>query len=125
MPSNPIHTSVSSAGTSRVINLDWMTGGTTTIVLTAASTTASATAIIQATLDDVMLTTSSAVTWVSLSSNFSTFGSTIPALVIQASNITDTPFIGTFPMPIAALRISSTTFSTSGFSLDVLQGQGF
>src|SRR5262245_45196560 len=125
MPSNPIQTLVSSAGTSRVINLDWMTGGPTSVLVSAASTSASATGIMQFTLDDVLRTTSTGVTWVSFSSDFRAAGSTVSGFTIQASAITDNPFFTRIESPIAALRLSCTSFSTSGFMIEILQGRGW
>src|SRR5262245_37156939 len=125
MPANLVTITVSSAGTSRAAALDWMTGGPTSVLISAASTTASATGIVQFTLDDILRTTSTGVLWVSFSSDFRATGSTVTGFTIQASAIYDAPFFSRIESPIAALRVSCTSFSTSGFLMEILQGRGW
>src|SRR5215475_11133121 len=123
MPSNPIRATVSSAGVSRVINLDWMAGGPTSILLSAGSTTSQATGVLQFTVQDTLTTPSTGLTWTSLSSNFSTFGSTVAGYVIQSSGLADAPFFARIDSPIGGLRLSCTSFTTTGFIMDVMQGR--
>jgi hypothetical protein len=60
---NTISVTLSSVGTSRPVALDWMNGTPTAVLVLGAST--GTTATIQYSLDDVMQTPSSAVTWIS------------------------------------------------------------
>jgi hypothetical protein len=126
MPSNPITVAVSTgATTSRAVNLDWMTGGPTTVRLTAGSGSSLAVASghVEYTTDDILTTPSSAVGWSILSSNG--LGSTA-AGVLGASNFIDgNAFAFAVQSPVAGLRFSCTSFTTMGFVMEVLQGRGW
>src|SRR5882672_4672657 len=97
---------LSSAGTSPVVNLNWRGGKpiTATVIV---STVVAADFTVQYTLDDVQLSTSP--TWLS-------FGS--------SANFYAGVSIGSV-YPLAALRISSTTFTAGTLTFKVIQGEGW
>jgi hypothetical protein len=121
MPSNPISILVSSAGTSRAINLDWMEGGPATVQVTAGSSTGSAGGVLQYTLNDILTTPSSNVVWSPCSSGASPIGSTT-GVVLTTSGLVDAGFGFQFLPPVAALRFSCSAFSSGGLRVSVLQG---
>jgi len=118
MPANPISVTISSVGTSRHVNLDWMVGGQTTVKLSAGSTTMSGGGQMQFTLDDVTMPSTSVV-WTGLSS---AFGSSLAALTVTASGIADVPIMWLLSHPCAGLRFSCSAISSSQFLLEILQG---
>lgn len=127
MPSNSQSILVSSVGTSKVIMLDWMTGGPTTVRITAASTTGAAPSgggVLYWTLDDPTAgsTTIGNVVWSPVSS---TFGSTAAGVVVTTSGTVDIPYTFQLQVPVAALRFSCSAFSSTSLAIDVLQGRGW
>jgi hypothetical protein len=103
----PVTTTLSSVGTSRAVNLDWMNGAPVAVLVLGAS--AGTTATLQYTLDDVMMTPSSAVTWIN-----------DPNFTAATSN---TSVAYTYTQPLAAIRINSSTASgLSPLTLKVTQG---
>lgn len=126
MPSNPVQATISSVGTAATVALDWMAGGPTSMRLTAASTTMSGGGVMQYTLDDLMRTPSSLVTWSGITSSlaFGT-GSTAGGTVIVASNVQDSPWVYTIDAPVAGIRFSASAVSSSSLVLEVLQGRGW
>jgi hypothetical protein len=108
---NPILITTSSANlTSGVAALDWRVENPTSFSLTLSSSQGSATATVQATLDDPMRVTSSAIVWQDVSSAISlssagALGSSI--LVLSGA--------------IAALRSVATAQSSASLQLRVLQ----
>ena len=119
---------ISSAGTSRVVALDYMCGGPVSVRLTSPSTTASASAggVLQYTFNDIQaaatLQTTTAVLWSGVSS---TPNSTVAALVLTSSQLIDVSYVYTFQNPVAALRFSCSAFSSGGILMDVIQGRSF
>ena len=102
-----ISVTLSSAGTSRAINLDWMNGTAVAVLVLGAS--ANTTASIQYTLDDIMQTASSVVTWIS-----------DPNFTAATSN---TSVAYTYSQPLAAIRLNSSAASgLSPLTLKVTQG---
>jgi hypothetical protein len=107
---NTISVTLSSVGTSRPVLLDWMNGTPTAVLVLGAST--GTTATLQYTLDEVMLTPSSAVTWIS-----------DPNFTAATSN---TSVAYTYQQPLAAIRLNSSTASgLSPLTLKVTQGSYF
>jgi hypothetical protein len=101
----------SSVTTSRAVNLDWMNGSPTAVSVTASSSGASALVYsIQYTLDDVMQTASSLVSWIT--------DPNATALTSASSGIY------LYSQPLAAIRITSTTANTSSniTTMKVTQG---
>ena len=98
---------VSSVGVSRSLNLDWMNGAPVGLSVTGSSSgTFSYT--VQTTLDDLMLTPSSLVSWIS--------DPNATALTSNSSGI----FV--YTAPIAGLRLNSSTLSTAVLTMKVTQG---
>jgi hypothetical protein len=103
----PITTTLSSAGVSRHVNLDWMSGRYTSFAVTGSSSgTFSVT--VEATLDDLQLTPAASLTWFTLSSG---------ALTANSS-------INLYQGPIGGIRMNSTAVSSAVLSLRILQGIG-
>lgn len=120
---NPITVTLSSVGTSGVVALDWMGGGPTVVELTFTSTTLTAAGALQYTLDDLMRTASSQVTWRPVSSTpYGTIGSSTP--FTWSSSFGDVGFTYAFPYPVAGLRFTSSNLSSGSIMMDVLQGGG-
>src|SRR5215469_15368161 len=104
---NTVTITLSSVGQSRPLALDWMNGTAIAVLVLGAS--AAVTATLQYTLDDVMQTPSSAVTWIS-DPNFT-----------AATSATSVAY--TYTQPLAAIRLNSSTNSTPGtLTLKVTQG---
>jgi multisubunit Na+/H+ antiporter MnhE subunit len=98
---------LSSVGTSRPVLLDWMNGTPVAVLVLGASAAVSTS--IQYSLDDIMQTASSLVTWVT-DPNYS-----------GATSNTSVAF--TYTQPLAAIRLNSSTNSTPGtLTLKVTQG---
>src|SRR6516165_8416462 len=89
---------LSSVGQSRAVNCDYMNGAPIGILVLGAS--ANVVATLQYSLDDVMQTPSSAVTWIS-DPNFTAATS-------------GTSVVYTYTAPLAAIRLNSSTNSTPG-----------
>jgi hypothetical protein len=107
---NTITVTLSSVGTSRAVNLDWMNGAPVAVLVLNAS--ASTTATIQYTLDDIMQTPAANVTWIS-DPNFT-----------AATSGTSVAYI--YQQPLAAIRLNSTASSgSSPLTLKVTQGSFF
>jgi len=107
---------LSSAGTSPIVNLNWRGGKpiTATVIV---STAVAADFTVQYTLDDVQLSTSP--TWLSFGSSA---GSS--ATHYSSANFDAGVSIGSV-YPLAALRISSTTFTAGTLTFKVIQGEGW
>ena len=104
---NTVTITLSSVGQSRPLALDWMNGSPTAVLVLGAST--GTTATIQTTLDDIMQTPSSAVTWIS-----------DPNFTAATSN---TSVAYTYNQPLAAIRLNSSTASgLSPLTMKVTQG---
>jgi hypothetical protein len=104
---NAITTTLSSVGVSKAINLDWQNGAPVAVLVLGAS--ANTTATIQMTLNDVMMTPSSAVTWIN-DPNFT-----------AATSATSTVYV--YTQPLAAIRLNSSAASgLSPLTLQVTQG---
>jgi hypothetical protein len=106
MPMNPISITISSVGTSRVVNLDWMAGGAAAVSVTGSSSGTFAYTL-QTTRDDPMLNPSP--TWLS-DANFTavTSGTSVPVF---------------YSAPTAALRLSCSAISSAQLFMDVLQNR--
>ena len=98
----PITTTLSSVGTGRPVNLDWMSAKYTSFVVT--STAASY--FVEGTLNDLQL--SSSPTWFTLSS----------------ATLTANSSINLYTGPLAGIRLNSTT-SGGTLTLSILQGIGW
>ena len=104
---NTITVTLSSIGTSRAVNLDWMNGAPVAVLVLGAS--ASTPATIQYTLDDIMQTASSLVTWIS-----------DPSFTAATSN---TSVAYNYTQPLAAIRLNSSASSgLSPLTLKVTEG---
>jgi len=104
---NTVTVTLSSVGTSRAVNLDWMNGAPTAVLVLGAST--GTTATIQMTLDDIQQTASSLVTWIS-----------DPNFTAATSN---TSVAYTYTQPLAAIRLNSSAASgSSPLTMKVTQG---
>ena len=104
---NTISVTLSSVGTSRPINLDWQNGAPVAVLVLGAS--ASTPVSIQYTLDDVMQTASSLVTWIS-----------DPNYTAATSN---TSVAYSYTQPLAAIRLNSSASSgLSPLTMKVTQG---
>jgi hypothetical protein len=98
---------LSSVGQSRPLALDWMNGSPTAVLVLGAST--GTTATLQYTLDDVMQTPSSVVTWIS-----------DPNFTAATSN---TSVAYSYTQPLAAIRLNSSAASgLSPLTMKVTQG---
>jgi hypothetical protein len=109
---NTVTVTLSSAvTTSRAINLDWMNGAPVGVSVTGSSSGASAMVYsIQYTLDDLMQTASSVVSWI-----------TDPNATQLTSNSSG---IFTYTAPLAGIRITSSTANSSNnvTTMKVTQG---
>lgn len=114
---NPALVTASSVGVSRAVNIDWRTEQAVSFAVTTGSTTLTGDFTVQFTLDDLQLTTSSAVFWFSVSSAIGSFA----ALHFTASAAYDTGVYGSFLNPIGGLRLSATALSSTNLVLRVLQ----
>jgi hypothetical protein len=104
---NTITITLSGVGQSRPLALDWMDGSPTAVLVLGAS--ANTTATIQYTLDDVMQTPSSAVTWIS-----------DPNFTAATSN---TSVAYNYQQPLAAIRLNSSASSgLSTLTMKITQG---
>jgi hypothetical protein len=99
---NPILVQLSSVGTSRPVNVDWMPGGVASYSVTGSSSGTFA-VVVEATLDDLQLSSSPA--WVTESSAIFTANSSIVAI----------------SKPVAGLRMNSTALSNAVLTLRILQ----
>ena len=115
----PVLVTMSTAGVSRGVNIDWMGYAATTAAVTVSASGSASDFTLQYTLDDLQL--SSSPVWFGYSS----------AIGSSAQHFTNTIFDSgglavTFPYPIAGLRLGSTTLSSAAqsISLRVLQGTG-
>jgi hypothetical protein len=125
MPSNSITVLPSTqAGATRAINLDWMAGGPTTVRLTALTSQAVASGHFEWTLNDILLTPSTAVIWSWLSTT-GVLNSTTQT-VLSATSVIDGAALGLqIQSPVAALRFNCTGFTTIGFVTEVMQARGW
>ena len=104
---NTISVTVSSVGTSRTVNLDWMNGAPTAVSVTGSSSGTFAYSI-QTTLDDPMFVASSVVSWI-----------TDPNATALTSNSSG---IFTYTAPLAGIRLNSSALSTAVLVMKVTQG---
>jgi hypothetical protein len=103
----PVTTTLSSVGTSRAVNLDWMSGRYVSFAVTGSSS-GSFTYTVEATLDDIQQTPAASVTWFTLSSSAFTANSSI----------------NLFQGPLGAIRANASAISSATLSLRILQGIG-
>jgi hypothetical protein len=99
---NPVTVTLSSVGTSRPVNLDWMPGGTTSYSVTGSSS-GTFSVLVEATLDDLELSPSPA--WVTESSGAFTANSSIFAIA----------------KPVAGIRMNCSALSSAVLTLKILQ----
>ena len=99
---NPISVVLSSVGTSRPANLDWMPGGFTSFSVTGSSS-GTFSVLVEATLDDLQLSSSPA--WVTESSGAFTANSSIV----------------TIAKPVAGIRMNCSALSSAVLTLKILQ----
>lgn len=102
---------ISSAGTSNAIQLDWVGAQTTSLSVSFGSSTSSAATQVQGTFDDPMRNTSP--TWFLLSTT-----------TFTSSTHFDTPTLLQILSPIAGVRLNSTGLSSSNITLRWLQNAG-
>jgi hypothetical protein len=109
---NTVTVTLSSATTtSRAINLDWMNGAPVGISVTGSSSGTNAMVYsVQTTLDDIMQTASSVVSWI-----------TDPNATALTSNSSG---VYVYTAPLAGIRITSSTANSSGnvTTMKVTQG---
>jgi hypothetical protein len=101
-------TSVSSVGTSRAINLDWRNAEPIGVAVTGSSSGTFAYTI-QTTLDDLMVTAASAVSWIN-----------DPNATALTSN---SSAVFTYTAPLTGVRINSTGLSSAILTVRVVQGE--
>jgi hypothetical protein len=104
----PVTVTLSSVGTSRAVNLDWVNGAPTSVAVTGSSSGSFAYTI-QQTLDDLQLTDASAVSWVN--------DPNATALTANSSVI----FI--YYQALAGIRLSASTVSSATLVMKVNQGK--
>jgi hypothetical protein len=102
----PVTVTLSSVGTSRPINTDWMNSAPIGVLVL--GTSGGGVATILMTLDDVMMTPSSAVVWIS-----------DPNFTAATSN---TSVVYLYQQPLAAIRLNSSTSGTVPLTLKVTEG---
>jgi hypothetical protein len=105
----PVLVTLSSVGQSRAVNLDWMSGKRTSVSVTGSSSGTFAYSI-QYALDDIQVTTPSAVSWI-----------TDPNATALTSN-SSIAFV--YAQPLSAVRLNSTALSSAALTMRVLQGIG-
>ena len=120
-------------GNSAAANLSWLSGKPTSISLSfGGSSTVTNDVKIQYSLDDLQRVASTSVTWMTLSSGISNNSTT--AFHLASSTWYDTGFLAQFLTPIAAVRMMSSAFESSGvvnssnlgsITLKVTQGEGW
>lgn len=118
MPANPILVQMSSTGTSRNINLDWMAINAVTAGVTVSASNSACDFTIQYALNDLQTTTSTGVFWFS-------YSSAVGSSAQHFSNaVFDTGLTLQFVTPIGGIRLASTTLSSAAqvVSLRILQG---
>lgn len=103
----PITTTLSSVGTGRAVNLDWMSGRYTSFAVTGSSSGTFA-VFVEATLDDLQQVPAASVTWFTLSS----------------ATLSANSSINLYQGPLGGIRINSTAVSSAVLSLRILQGIG-
>lgn len=103
----PILTTLSSVGTGRTVNLDWMSGRYTSFAVTGSSSGAFSVTV-EGTLDDLQQTTAASVTWFTLSSGA----------------ITTNSSLNLYQGPLAGIRMNSTAVSSAILTLRILQAIG-
>jgi hypothetical protein len=103
----PVTVTVSSVGTSRAVNLDWRNGAFTAVSVTGSSS-GSFSFSVQYSLDDLMLTPASAVSWI-----------TDPGATSLTSNSSGA-FL--YQQPLAGIRLNSTALSSAVLTMKVTQG---
>lgn len=102
----PTTITLSSVGTSRHLNLDWMSGQRTTFAVTGSSSgTFSYT--VEGTLNDIQQTAAASLRWFALSSATTTNSS---INIVQG--------------PLGAIRLNASAISSAALLMDVLQGLG-
>jgi hypothetical protein len=102
----PITTTLSSVGTGRPVNLDWMAAKYTSFAVTGSSSGTFA-VFVEGTLDDLQL--SSSPTWFTMSS----------------ATLSANSSINLYTGPLAGIRLNSTAVSSAVLSLRILQGIGW
>jgi hypothetical protein len=102
----PVSTTLSSVGTSRPINLDWMAGRFTTFSVTGSSSGAFI-FVIEGTADDIQQTPAGNVAWFALSS----------ATTANSS-------LCLFQGPLGGIRMNASALSSAVLTLRTLQGIG-
>jgi hypothetical protein len=124
---------LSSVGTSPIANMNWRGGSPVSGIVTSSAVTSSADFIIQYSLDDPQLVSSSLAVWVSLSSNPAVINSTLSALHYSASaafpsGSSAAPDCVSFsiPGPVAALRLSSSSIAAgTNLFFRLIQGEAW
>lgn len=102
---------LSSAGTTRAVNLDWMSGKPIGVAVTAATTTMTFGYTIQYTLDDLQNVAAASVTWIS-DPNATSLTSASSGIYL-------------YQQPLAGIRLSASGISSSSLTLSVKQGIGW
>jgi len=105
---NPVLTQLSSVGTGRPVNLDWMAAKYVSFAVTGSSS-GTFTYTIEATLDDFLQTASSLAVWFALST---------AALTANSS-------INLYQGPLAGIRLKASAVSSATLTLRILQGIGW
>jgi len=102
----PVSTTLSSVGTSRPVNLDWLAAKFVTYAVTGSSS-GSFTYVIEATPDDLQATPAASVTWFAMSS----------ATTANSS-------LSLYQGPLGGIRVNASTISSAVLTLRTLQGIG-
>lgn len=104
----PITTTLSSVGTGRAVNLDWMSGRYTSFAVTGSSS-GTFTYTVEGALDDLQQIAAASVTW----------------FTVNSSAFTTNSSINLYQGPLAAIRVNASAISSATLTLRVLQGIGW
>jgi hypothetical protein len=118
----PVSVTLLSSTVPTTSRADWVAGGPTSLKVVLGSTTMTVNGQVQITLDDLLQTASSLVSWVPMSSAaYGQLGSTTPFAISSAW--ADTGLVYRADGPIAGCRLSCSAMSSSQLVLSVLQGK--
>ena len=114
---------LSSVGTSPVVNLNWIGGKPTTVNVVSSAAGSSGAVVIQYSMDDPQRVASSLAAWFGFSSNTFSVESS-PGTIYSASSIFPDGVYIPIPGPVPAIRMNSSAL-TNGFTMRVVQGEAW
>jgi hypothetical protein len=114
---------LSSVGTSPVVNLNWIGGKPVLMNIVSSAATSSGSVVIQYSLDDPQRTASSLASWFGVSSQTYSVEAAAGTVYSASAIFPDGIFL---PLPISpcAVRMNSSALS-QGFTMRVVQGEGW